>query len=247
MTRIEQLLVVVPAHDEQARITAAVTSVRRSAEHLARTHPSVAVRLVVAADGCSDETVERARAAGAEVLELERCGVGAARAAGIAHALGSSSDSATASDPYAAPDRVWIANTDADTVVPQDWLLEHVEHARLHDALVGTVRPDPDDVSPEMYGRWLRAREREESIGSIHGANLGVRASSYLAAGGFGAEPLHEDVLLVERLRGAGARVGATDRGEVTTSGRRWNRVDGGYGPYLHERFADTPVQAAPH
>ncbi|MDY0913945.1 glycosyltransferase family 2 protein [Rathayibacter festucae] len=233
MTRIEQVLIVVPAHDEEERIGDAVASVLRSAEHLARTHPSVAVRLIVAADGCTDGTVERALAAGAEVLELERCGVGAARAAGIAHALGTVSSS---------DDRVWLANTDADTVVPEEWLLEHVEHARHHDALVGTVRPDPADLSPEMYGRWRRTREQEESVGSIHGANLGVRASAYLAAGGFGGEPLHEDVLLVERLHAAGARVGATDRGEVTTSGRRRNRVDGGYGPYLHDRFADAPV-----
>lgn len=235
MTRIEELLVVVPAHDEEERIGATVASVLRSAAHLATTAPDVAVRLIVVADGCTDATVERARAAGAEVLELERCGVGAARAAGIAHALGSVSGSVP-------DDRVWLANTDADTVVPEKWLLEHVEHARHHDALVGTVRPDPSDLSPEMYGRWQRTREREESIGSIHGANLGVRASAYLAAGGFGGEPLHEDVLLVERLHAAGARVGATDRGEVTTSGRRRNRVDGGYGPYLHDRFADAPV-----
>ncbi|NRG41540.1 glycosyltransferase family 2 protein [Rathayibacter sp. VKM Ac-2835] len=233
MTRIEQVLIVVPAHDEEERIGAAVASVLRSAEHLALAHPPVVVRLIVAADGCTDATVERARAAGAEVLELERCGVGAARAAGIAHALG------TVSVP---DDRVWLANTDADTVVPEEWLLEHVEHARHHDALVGTVRPDPTDLSPEMYRRWRRTREQEESVGSIHGANLGVRASAYLAAGGFGGEPLHEDVLLVERLHAAGARVGATDRGEVTTSGRRRNRVDGGYGPYLHDRFADAPV-----
>ncbi|NQX16209.1 glycosyltransferase family 2 protein [Rathayibacter sp. VKM Ac-2857] len=233
MTRIEHVLAVVPAHDEEERIGDAVASVLRSAEQLALAHPSVVVRLIVVADGCTDATVERARAAGAEVLELARCGVGAARAAGIAYALGTVS---------APDDLVWVANTDADTVVPQDWLLEHVEHARLHDALVGTVRPDPADLSPEMYRRWRRTREREESIGSIHGANLGVRASAYLAAGGFGGEPLHEDVLLVERLHAAGARVGATDRGEVTTSGRRRNRVDGGYGPYLHDRFAAAPV-----
>lgn len=233
MTRIEHVLVVVPAHDEEERIGAAVASVLRSAEHLALTHPSVLVRLIVVADGCTDATVERARAAGAEVLELAHRGVGAARAAGIAHALGTVAS---------ADDLVWVANTDADTVVPEEWLLEHVEHARQHDALVGTVRPDPADLSPEMYRRWRVTREREESIGSIHGANLGVRASAYLAAGGFGADPLHEDVRLVERLHAAGARVGATDRGEVTTSGRRRNRVEGGYGPYLHERFSDAPA-----
>ncbi|WP_207407218.1 glycosyltransferase family 2 protein [Rathayibacter sp. SD072] len=231
MRRVEHVLVVVPAHDEQERIGGLIASVQASATRLVRSHPGVSVRLLVAADGCTDATAERARAAGADVLELERCGVGAARAAGIAHALSSTPEPL---------DRVWIANTDADTVVPVDWLSAHVEHAHRHDALVGTVRPDPADLAPEMYGRWRETREREQSIGSIHGANLGVRARCYLLAGGFGAEALHEDVRLVERLHAIGARVGATDRGEVITSGRRDNRVDGGYGAYLHERFADS-------
>lgn len=236
MTRLEHVLVVVPAHDEEERIERLVASVRASAVQLEAELSAPPVTLVVAADGCTDATVHRARAAGAEVLELERCGVGAARSAGIAHGLAS----------LAAPaEQVWIANTDADTVVPVDWLAAHVEHARRHDALLGTVRPDPADLPAEVYRRWRLTREREESIGSIHGANLGVRASSYLAAGGFGSEPVHEDVLLVERLRAAGARVGATDRGEVTTSGRRDNRVEGGYGGYLHERFADTTAAPA--
>lgn len=234
---IEHVLVVVPAHDEQERIGRLVASVLASAEHLADSHPAVSVRLVVSADGCSDETVERARAAGAEVLEIERCGVGAARSAGIAHALSGATSSS---------DRVWLANTDGDTVVPVDWLRAHVEHAHEHDALVGTVRPEPADLDPEAYERWRETRAREESIGSIHGANLGVRASAYLAAGGFGAEALHEDVGLVERLRGIGARIGATDRGEVVTSGRRDNRVAGGYGAYLHERFSSAVAACSP-
>ncbi|WP_162239022.1 glycosyltransferase [Rathayibacter sp. Leaf185] len=228
---IEEILVVVPANDEEERIGRLVSSVLASAEHLARSHPSVSTRLVVAADGCTDATVERALAAGAEVLEIERCGVGAARSAGIEHAL------AGATSPSA---RLWLANTDGDTVVPLDWLRVHVEHALEHDALLGTVRPEPADLDPEAYGRWRDTRAREESIGSIHGANLGVRASSYLAAGGFGAEELHEDVRLVERLRALGAVIGATDRGEVVTSGRRDNRVTGGYGAYLHERFSSA-------
>lgn len=236
MTRVEHVLVVVPAHDEEERIGLLVESVRASAEQLRQQRAAPTVTLVVAADGCTDSTVERARHAGAEVVELERCGVGAARSAGIRHALASVT---------AAAEHVWIANTDADTVVPVDWLTAHVEHAHRHDALLGTVRPDPADLPDAVYHRWRLTREREESIGSIHGANLGVRASAYLAAGGFGPEPMHEDVLLVERLRATGARIGATDRGEVTTSGRRDNRVDGGYGGYLHERFADTETAPA--
>lgn len=236
MRAIEHVLVVVPAHDEEQRIGRLVESVLASATRLRHVDPAIGVTLVVVADGCTDATVARARSAGAEVVALERCGVGAARSAGIAHGLGRIPSPA---------DAVWIANTDADSVVPAEWLLAHVEHSRQHDALLGTVRPDPADLPPRVYARWRRTREREESIGSIHGANLGVRAGAYLSAGGFGSEPLHEDVLLVERLRGTGARIGATDAGEVVTSGRRDNRVEGGYGGYLHTRFADASVSTA--
>lgn len=229
MSHLEQVFVVVPAHDEQERIGGLIASVQASVIALGRTAPGLTVRVLIAADGCTDATAERAYAAGVEVLELERCGVGAARSAGIARLLASVS---------APAERVWIANTDADTVVPSEWLAAHIEHARHWDALLGTVRPDAADLSPGAYARWRDVRAREESIGSIHGANLGVRASAYVAVGGFGAEPVHEDVLLVARLRASGARVGATDRGEVVTSGRRDNRVEGGYGGYLHARFS---------
>lgn len=233
---IEQVLVVVPAHDEQERIGRLVASVLASAEHLAGSHPAVSVRLVVAADGCSDATVEYARSAGAEVLEIERCGVGAARSAGIAHALAGATSSS---------DQVWLANTDGDTVVPVDWLHAHVEHAHEHDALVGTVRPEPADLDPEAYERWRETRAREESIGSIHGANpesAPARTRRGRVRGGGAARGRG----LVERLRGIGASVGATDRGEVVTSGRRDNRVEGGYGAYLHERFSSAVPACSP-
>lgn len=233
---IEQVLVVVPAHEEQERIGGLLASVHASASRLVRAFPGLPVRIVVAADGCTDATVERARVGGAEVVQLQRSGVGATRAAGIAHALASS---------IAATERIWIANTDADTLVPREWLLAHVEHARHHDALLGTVRPNSAELAPEAYRRWQRTRAREESVGSIHGANLGVRASAYLAAGGFGDDVLHEDVLLVARLRATSARIGASSRGEVVTSARRDNRVDGGYGRYLHTQFAQEAATAS--
>lgn len=56
-----RITVLVPAHDEADRIVATLDGLR------AQTMPPV--RTIVIADNCSDETVELARAAGAEVLE----------------------------------------------------------------------------------------------------------------------------------------------------------------------------------
>ena len=67
----------------------------------------------------------------------------------------------------------------------------------------------------------------------MHGANLGVRADAYLAAGGFRTVAEHEDVGLVETLRAAGAPIDSTDRAPVTTSARSTGRVPGGFAGYL--------------
>ncbi len=60
---------IVAAHDEEAVIE------RWVAGALAVDYPRELLQVVVACDGCHDETAERARAAGADlVLELERGG-----------------------------------------------------------------------------------------------------------------------------------------------------------------------------
>jgi 1,2-diacylglycerol 3-beta-glucosyltransferase len=58
-----QFVVVVPAHDEEIGISDTVKNVQSV------DYPPGNVRIVVVADNCSDATAERARAAGAEVIE----------------------------------------------------------------------------------------------------------------------------------------------------------------------------------
>ncbi|PPK66453.1 glycosyltransferase [Actinokineospora auranticolor] len=68
--------VVVPARDEGALVGACVRGVLAGAEE-------VDVRVLVVANGCSDDTAERARAAGAEVFETPVPGKAAALNAGL--------------------------------------------------------------------------------------------------------------------------------------------------------------------
>lgn len=218
------MVVVIPARDEEERIGRCLASVAVAVGRLAAMAPGVAVDVVVAADGCTDATVELALDAGARVLDLPACGVGAARALAIAASLGE--DHAR---------EVWIANTDADSRVPADWLtVQYGYAARGYGVMIGTVRPDPAEVSAELYAAWARTRVRGRPNGHVHGANLGIRADVYLEFGGFEAIPLHEDAFLVQRIRLSGTRIVPSDRCEVTTSGRADNRVHGGYGGYLH-------------
>lgn len=83
----KRLVCIVPAHDEEAGITATVRSLLRAPYAAERK------RVLVVADNCTDNTASRARAAGAEVLvrvDDVRRGKGFALEAAFAHVLNDS-------------------------------------------------------------------------------------------------------------------------------------------------------------
>jgi glycosyltransferase involved in cell wall biosynthesis len=222
----EHIAVIVPARDEAHLIGRSLASIARARRACRRRLGSRAPGLttIVVADGCTDATASIARRFGVVVLETPAIGVGAARALGVAAAL-EGIDSA--------PERVWLANTDADSSVHSRWILEQVEHADTGaDIYLGDVRPDFDDLSPEQRAAWLATHERGRPRGHVHGASLGIRGSAYLAIGGFDAIGLGEDVELVAAARRAGFVV-ALSATEILTSGRQVARATGGYSHYL--------------
>lgn len=248
---VSAVAVVVPAHDEEELVSRALDGVERARRHTARTHPEARVVVVLVADACTDGTVAAARAhAGVSVVEIDARGVGVARAVGIDVALADLGASpgepradarsaggltAGALSAGALPlDAVWLACTDADSVVPVGWIDDQLDRAALGaDVVIGTVRPDFADLSPRQIAAWTSRHTPGRPNGHVHGANLGVRASAYRAVGGFAPVDLHEDNDLVDRLRAAGATLVASDVGEVLTSGRRDGRTSGGYAGYL--------------
>jgi glycosyltransferase involved in cell wall biosynthesis len=253
---VRAVAVVVPAHDEEELVSRALDGVERARRHTARTHPEARVVVVLVADACTDGTVAAARAhAGVSVVEIDARGVGVARAVGVDTALaalrvatgGVQADAlpqdalprdALPGDELPADalplDAVWLACTDADSVVPVGWIDDQLDRAAAGaDVVIGTVRPDFADLSPRQIAAWTGRHTPGRPNGHVHGANLGVRASSYTAVGGFAPVDLHEDNDLVDRLRAAGATLVASDVGEVLTSGRRDGRTSGGYAGYL--------------
>lgn len=210
--------VVIPARDEEQLIGRCLESVLASAQFV-----DARVDIVVAADGCLDATSAIARRyPGVRVIELESSNVGAARAAAASVALRRGA--------------TWLASTDADSVVPPQWLARHARWQREGwDVVVGTVRPDFDDLEPLQRSAWLESHVPGRPNGHVHGANLGLRASVYRSSGGFSALPEHEDVELVARL--GSARVLSSDAAEVVTSGRQFGRTPGGYARFLREEL----------
>ncbi|MFE5512224.1 glycosyltransferase [Streptomyces sp. NPDC056529] len=224
--RISALVVAVPAHDEAADLPAALRSVHR-ARRLAAFPPCT---VVVAADACTDATAATAVRHGANVVEVAHRMAGAARAAAVTRALELCGTR---------PEETWIATTDADCRVPPDWLIYHLHHARRGwQCLLGTVRvaPHPSLAPPvrALHDAYYFAGRDGPGWAHphVHGANLGIRADTYLRAGGFPTVPYGEDHALVAALP-PNTRVLRTDACPVTTSGRTTPRAPHGFGAFL--------------
>lgn len=228
--------VVVPARDEATLLPACLTAVGRAEAALRRAHPHLRTRVTVVAHDCSDETALVAAGLGADVVEVAGGGVGVARRAGVQRAVELS----------AGLDQreVWVANTDADSVVPQHWLTRQMELAAQGFAMVvGAVRPDERGLEPRLRRAWQALHRLDEGHPHVHGANLGLSLDACLQVGGFPAVSLHEDVLLVEAVQQAGFRWCATTTTLVTTSARRRGRLSGGFADFLDG--LDDPASAS--
>ena len=228
------MVVVIPVRDEELLLHASLSALRAAVETASRAGIRSEVRIVL--DACTDASAEVASRFGFTSLTSTAGRVGAARAVGVSHAI-----DALAEVPVG---RLWIANTDADSRVPPGWLTNFRAISRIADVCAGTVRPDFDDLSIAQRSLWLRTHIRGRPNGNIHGANLGVRATTYLAAGGFAPIGEHEDVDLIARCRSNGAVVAASDDAEVITSGRLIGRTAGGYAGFLRRQASDLAAGA---
>jgi glycosyltransferase involved in cell wall biosynthesis len=220
---IEAAGIVVPAHNEETLLPACLRALRRAARSV-----SIPVHVLVAADACTDGTAAAARARGARVVAICARSVGAARAAGMTELLRLTAGS----DPAA----VWLATTDADTVVPPGWLQRQLACAdQGWDVVLGTVTvadwsEHPPHV-PAAFAARYQSGARPHS--HVHGANLGIRASAYLAAGGFRSLRTAEDHALVAAAARAGCSVLRAGDIPVQTSARREARAPLGFSHLL--------------
>ena len=251
--RIERIAVVMPAHNEEAYLGRALQSLQRSADALHRLRPEVEVGVMVVLDTCTDRSAAIAAAYVSEdrrfsAVDVRFRNAGASREAGIrAAGIGvprrRPPGKRWTPPPWAG--RTWLANTDADSRVPENWLVRQLEFAEAGaDAVLGSVEPDPEGMDPELLRRWLERHPFEEDHPHVYGANFGVRASAYLAAGGFPKLASDEDRTLVQNLRNRAFTITATDSMRVLTSGRTQARAPHGFGAYLRSLGRPRPTAA---
>ncbi|MFF7196114.1 glycosyltransferase [Streptomyces sp. NPDC008079] len=232
--RVEAIAVVIPAHNEEALLPAALEAVAAAARHPALA--AVRIRTVVVADSCRDGTARIAHRAGALVVPVGFRSPGRARATGAEHAL------AEIAVPH---ERVWLATTDADSAVPPHWLAHHSALAcDGWDAVVGTVTvPTATALTARHQLSYEATRPADGAHWHhphVHGANLGLSASAYRDVGGFPPLDVGEDHALVAALVGRGHRVLRTSAAPVMTSPRLHGRARGGFADFLAAQAEHT-------
>ena len=126
--------ILIPARNEEVLLARCLTSIVKACSRLP---PSVTYDIVIAVDCSTDRTLEIARsmtAAIGAVVSTQAGVVGETRALAARVAL----------ERYAGPlNRCWLANTDADCIVPQNWLLDQLSFASADlDAFAGIVEVD---------------------------------------------------------------------------------------------------------
>jgi glycosyltransferase involved in cell wall biosynthesis len=217
--------VIIPVHNEETLLGNCLVALQRAAAH-----PDLrgeTVHILVVLDSCTDASAQIALAHGVASIAVDARNVGEARATGMRLLVDQGAR--------------WLACTDADSQVAEDWLV-----AQLHqgtDVVCGTVQIAdwgniPDEVQAEYQGRYHNGDGHRH----IHGANLGFSALAYIRAGGFQPLAVDEDVELVTRFQQSGASIAWTAMPRVVTSARLEVRMAGGFADYLRNLTASQQV-----
>jgi glycosyltransferase involved in cell wall biosynthesis len=220
--------VLIPARDEECLLPRCLHSVLGA---LSRLDEFTTADIIVVVDSSTDRTAQLARRIlrkRGSVLLTTAGAAGTVRAVAANYAL---------SQNRQRPGKWWLANTDADCVVPPGWLTDQLQLARGGvEAFAGTVSVDSFEEHGPQVAERFRASYMIASNGwhpHVHGANLGVRADAYLSAGGWSPLQTGEDHDLWNRLVARGAKLVSTARIEVITSGRKVGRAPEGFADAL--------------
>jgi glycosyltransferase involved in cell wall biosynthesis len=222
----DRVAVVIPAHNEQARLPACLRAVLTAALCI-----PVPVAIVVVLDASDDDSTKLAGQYGPDVhfVSIEAHNVGAARAAGFGYARSLGRHDTAC----------WYATTDADSRVDPGWLVHQLDLDA--DMVLGVVRvADWQHRSAEVVDRYVQTYHagplsQDGRHEHIHGANMGFSARAYWRVGGFRALSSGEDVDLVARFEAAGYCIHRAAELSVTTSARIRSRAPGGFAHHLDD------------
>ena len=157
----------------------------------------------------------------------------------------------------------WLLRTDGDSLPRDDWAARMVHRLETDAELVAGRMATRDDEGlslrerallavlvaasalisvPKNRGRGYRTRFR-----MLVGSNVGIRADTYVRAGGFPRsriDEVHDDRVLMNRTRRITDRIASDHRAVVATSARRYRAygLRGVLAWYLHHDSGGRPV-----
>jgi glycosyltransferase involved in cell wall biosynthesis len=127
----------------------------------------------------------------------------------------------------------WLANTDADSEIPLNWLTHQIALANQGiQAIAGIVSVDSfaeHEAHVENAFKETYLINADGTHPHVHGANLGLRADVYVKVGGWSALKTAEDHDLWKRLRAANTVMHSDATLSIKTSGRRVGRAPDGF------------------
>lgn len=242
------VVVAIPAHNEQRLIRRCVESVRAAADQAIGAGVAGRVLVAIAAHRCTDRTAEEALTClsgrpGPFLVTVDQRSptVGAVRARLLTDVAAR----------HTLRPGGWILNTDADSEVPATWISELLDRSTATDrpaAIAGLVELTgwaPSELARRRYDAIIDAGLHAHTHDHVYGANLAVRWDAYQAIGGFHSVEHGEDHDMIRRLRDQNFTVATTFAPVVRTSGRAPGRAGYGLGALL-ARLEDASKGSSP-
>ncbi|GJE56857.1 hypothetical protein EKPJFOCH_3367 [Methylobacterium thuringiense] len=251
-------MVCVPARDEVERLPRLIRSLAAQDGF----PEDAGLRVVIAANNCSDGTVEAVRAmiAGGETAALDVRLIETTLAPAEAHvgtarrlALETGADWL---DEEGCEDGV-LLTTDADAWLPPDWVAANLRALSTAEIVGGRLiiarETELDPAVAGLHARieryWQAVRALEDRLdppvhdpaprhGDHTGASLALRAALYRAVGGLPALRRGEDNALVGRVQEQGGRLRHCPAVSVHVSDRAHGRAEGGMAVEMIRRLA---------
>ncbi len=183
-----KISVVIPTYNEEKNIGNCIKSL------LNQKYPAGKYEIIVVDGGSKDRTVEIAASMGAKVISQKSRNVGGARNDGAVVAEGDI-----------------VATTDADTVMPDNWLETIEKNFESRDVLCvfGSLLPDKNTLFYraifDLGNKIVYAASRADIFHNVCGANSAFRKEEFLRINGFDENiSASDDVEIALRLRKLG-------------------------------------------
>lgn len=169
------------------------------------------------------------------VIQIDKANVGYARKQGALIALSRYKNDSS---------ECWIANTDADCIVPKYWLANQLKHAyKGIQAITGIVKVDSFQEHNNKVSKTFKERyiiNSDYSHPHVHGANMGFRADAYIHVGGWNELETAEDHDLWHRFIQHKIPLISDAKIWVCTSGRKLGRAPHGFADLLSSYDKDS-------